>query len=479
MAVGRRAIAAGGDQRMRPPARPFRWFTLLFGLLLVGYMFFSKSFAYLTRIPGTPVFAGEVVLAVGLIEAVRARSVIRLLLKASPSLRVLLALMAFTGIRLLWDLPTYGMDAIRDYSIFYYGSIAFLVAAAAMSDQSFIPRLLRWYRRILPWFLLWVPIAIFLARHQALATTYIPGSTTPINTFKGSDLVIMTTMALVFLWLGLDHITERRLTRRLDDLLTVLGVFALLVLISQSRVALLVILAVFGTMLWFLPNSRRRRFVLATVGSIVIVLVPVLLLNLQLQLGGRHLSLQQVKDNVASIFSRNAQSDEAETGLQGTVKWRQELFGTILDNSLSSDRILTGRGFGPILSYDYLRQPPAPDAPPPLRSAHNSHLTVLARTGLPCFGLWVLLWVMWFRHMSRVARPARHGVRNPASLAVWLLTGVVGLLVVSFDDPTLETPQGAIWLWTMVGLAIAHTLMASQRAVEPGSERHADEFVLK
>jgi capsular polysaccharide biosynthesis protein len=476
LASGRQRIAAVVYGRSQ--ARPFRWFTLLLGLVWVGYMFFSKSFGYLTHIPGTPIFAGEIVLAVGLVEAVRARSLIRHLLKVSAPLRILLALMALSGIRLLWDLPTYGLNAVRDYSLLYYGVIAFLVAAATISDPTLIPRLLRWYRRILPWFLLWVPVAIFLARYQRLATVKIPDSTTSVNTFKGSDLVVMTTMALVFLWLGPDRSAEGGSRRRSNDVLAVVGIFALLVLVSQSRAVLVVIVAVSGTALYFLSHNRRRRVAISIAGGIAIVVVPVLLFNPRIPVTGRQLSLQQVGDNVLSIVSRKPQENETETGLQGTITWRQELFSTVLRNSLRWDRALTGRGFGPILSYDYLDRTNAPGAPPALRNAHNSHITLLARIGLPGFTLWVLLWVVWFRRVSRLARLARRGLRDQAvNLAVWLLAGVVGLLVVSFDDPTLETPQGAIWLWAMVGLAVAHTVIARpRRMMDPAPARATGEI---
>jgi O-antigen ligase len=153
------------------------------------------------------------------------------------------------------------------------------------------------------------------------------------------------------------------------------------------------------------------------------------------------------------------------------VKWRQDLFGRVLQNSLSSDQALTGRGFGPILSYDSLEpepQTPGSASPPPLRSAHNSHITLLVRTGLLAFGLWVLLWVLWFRDVGRAARLARQEPSNSAGgVAVWLLAGVVGLLFMSFNDPTLETPQGAIWLWSIVGLAVAQSVTA--RLADDGS----------
>jgi hypothetical protein len=45
------------------------WFTPALGLLLWGYLF-NKTFAYV-HVPGTPVFVGEIVLAISIVEVLR------------------------------------------------------------------------------------------------------------------------------------------------------------------------------------------------------------------------------------------------------------------------------------------------------------------------------------------------------------------------------------------------------------------------
>jgi hypothetical protein len=111
---------------MSRATRPFRWFTPLLAVLLGGYMFFGRPFAYLS-IPGVPAYIGDMVLAVGVVEAVRARSAIRAALAASPPLKFLFAFMVVCGLRFVVSFPAYGMDAIRDSAIWYYGIFAFLV----------------------------------------------------------------------------------------------------------------------------------------------------------------------------------------------------------------------------------------------------------------------------------------------------------------------------------------------------------------
>ena len=136
------------SSRARP--RSFVWFTPAPGLLLGGYLFLSKSFAYL-HIPRTPLFVGEVVMGIGIVEALQVRSPWRRLLATAPVLKALAAFMAVCSVRLIRDLPVYQLDAVRDSSVWYYGIFAFLAAAAALRDPTFVPRLIRWYRLVLPW----------------------------------------------------------------------------------------------------------------------------------------------------------------------------------------------------------------------------------------------------------------------------------------------------------------------------------------
>jgi hypothetical protein len=460
------AAAPGHGASRFPPARPsprarprhFVWFTPALGLLLGGYLFFSKSFAYL-HIPGTPLFVGEVVLGIGIVEVLMVRSPWRRLLATAPVLKVLAVLMAVCTVRLARDLPVYQLDAVRDSSIWYYGVFAFLAAAAALREPTFVPRLLRWYRQVLPWYFLWAPFAIVLAQVDGLAAISVPGTSTPINSFRFNDIAVHLGLGLAFLWLGVDRLIDEHRQPVRDAWLSVLGVLALLVAASQSRGGFLAALATAAVAFVYLPAGRRRRLVFSVTAGLLVVLTTVWALDLRIQGERRDVSLQQLTANIASLTG----SQENEE-LSGTVQWREGFWEQVLGDLLSSEAWLTGLGFGPILPERYEVDVGNTNNDPnvqPLRSVHNSHLTILARVGFPGFGLWVLLWLVLGVQLVRSVRRRPGGVRDPsAALGVWYLASVVGFLIGAYFDPSLEGPHAGIWLFTLVGLGAAHSMVA-------------------
>ena len=468
------AVATSGDgtgqspsARPSPRARPrhFVWFTPALGLLLGGYLFFSKPFAYI-HIPGTPLFVGEVVLGIGIVEVLQVRSPWRHLLATAPVLKVLAVFMGVCSIRLARDLPVYQLDAIRDSSIWYYGIFAFLAAAAAVREPTFVPRLLRWYRLVLPWYFLWAPIAVVLAEVDALAAISLPGTNTPINAFRINDIAVHLGLGLAFLWLGVDRLVEGYRPRVRDAWLSILGVLGLLIAASQSRGGFLAALGTAAVAFAYLPAGRRRRLVFSVTAGLLVVLTVVWTLDLRLQGERRDVSLQQLTANVASIAGS---TDNEE--LSGTVQWREGFWEQVLNDLLSSQAWLNGIGFGPILperyEVDVGNTNNNPDAQP-LRSVHNSHLTILARVGFPGFGLWVLLWLTFAVQLIRWVRRRPGGVRDPeAALGVWYLASVVGFLSGAYFDPSLEGPHAGIWLFTLVGLAAAQSRVGRRPSISP------------
>ena len=458
-----------GAVRERPAARPalwwearpqrlpaFRWFTPALALLLGGYLFFDKSFAYL-HVPGTPVFVGEIVLGIGIYEALQLHSPWYRLLRGSAILRMLLVFMGLCTLRLIADLPRYRIDAVRDSSIWYYGIFAFLVAAAAVSEPTFLPRLLRWYRRVLPWYFLWAPIAVALSEVDALASIYVPGTSTPVNAFRYTDVAVHVGMGLAFLWLGVDRMAGVRSERSRYLLASVVGLIALFAVGSQTRGGFLAGIATLGIVFAFLPSARRRRIALSGAVGLLVVLAVVMTLDLRIEGDRRDISVQQVAENLSSLVGGKSNDD-----LAGTVEWRQGFWQEALDDLLSSRAWLTGLGFGEILPERYevdVGNTNNETSIQPLRSLHNSHLTLLARTGFPGFGLWVLLWLVFAVHLLGWIRRRPGGVRDPSTaLVVWLLAAIPGFLVGAYFDPSLEGPHVAIWLFTVVGLGAAVTL---------------------
>jgi hypothetical protein len=466
-----RAVLAAAP---RPPvASPqhFRWFIPALALLLGGYLFFNKPFAYL-HVPGTPVFVGEIVMAIGIAEALHVRSPWYHLLQTSPVLKVLLAFMALCAMRLGGDLPTYHIDAVRDSSIWYYGIFAFLVAAAVVREPTFVPRMLRWYRRVLPWFLVWAPVPVVLSQIDAFSAVPVPGTGTPLNSFRPNDYAVHIGIGLAFLWLGVDRMVDARPARGREVLISVAGLLALLVAGSQSRGGFLSAVGALTITLVFLPSGRRRRIALSCTCGLLVVLAVAMTLNLRIQGERRDISVQQLTANLASLTG-----DQSDEDLAGTVEWREGFWTQVLNDLLSSRAWLTGLGFGQILPQRYEvdvgNTNRGPDAQP-LRSVHNSHLTILARVGFPGFALWILLWLTWTFQLLRRIRREPGGVRDPATAGVvWLLAAVPAVLIGAYFDPSLEGPHVGIWLFSMVGLGAAVTRVP-RRVMVPAGPAPAD-----
>ena len=448
---GAAAARAVGAPTPLPRPRYFVWFTPALGFLLGGYLFFSKSFAYL-HIPGTPVFIGEIVLGIGLFEALRVPSPWRHLLSRAPALRLAIAFLAVCCVRLFFDYPKYGLDAVRDASVGYYVLFAFLAAAAVVSEPTFVPRLLGWYRKVLPAFLIWAPVALMLASIDSLTGIYVPGTETPVNSFKAGDFGVQIAVAVGFLWLDARR-AERGQTGKFSTTITLslVGLVGLAACLSQNRGGFIAGATVLLVVAVYLSPARRGRLAIPIMAGLAGIAVLVLLLNLRLPTDEREFSLQQVTENMLSIIQRDQSED-----LSGTVEWREQYWQRIRHDMLTQGTWKSGFGFGVVLGAKYGADDP--NDPAPLRSAHNTHLTVFARTGVVGLIVWALLWLAWCYRIQWWIRRRSGGVRDPdGAIVIWVLAAAVGFLVNAYFDPSLEGPQACIWLYVLAGVGAAMT----------------------
>lgn len=161
----------------------------------------------------------------------------------------------------------------------------------------------------------------------------------------------------------------------------------------------------------------------------------------------RSVSPIQWIENVASVFSQS--SDE---NLEGTKQFRLAWWTKIVGYTVFGPHFWTGKGFGVNLADDDGFQVLEDGS---LRAPHNSHITSLARMGVPGFVLWVLLQGAFAIGLLRsILAHRRSGNATVAAVGAWILVYWTAMVVNSSFDPYLEGPQGGIWFWTLFGLGM-------------------------
>ena len=173
---------------------------------------------------------------------------------------------------------------------------------------------------------------------------------------------------------------------------------------------------------------------------------------------GREISPSQWFTNLLSIFGSSSRAD-----LDGTRAYRLAWWSAIMDYTVYGPYFWTGKGFGVNLADDDGFQGTLDHS---LRAPHNSHMSVLARMGVPGLVLWVLLQGAFAIGLVRAVREHRRADdRMMADHGAWILVVWAAMMVDTSFDPYLEGPQGGIWFWVVFGLG----LVAMREAPRPGT----------
>ena len=254
--------------------------------------------------------------------------------------------------------------------------------------------------------------------------------------------VLARPAAVTFVWLP-----DSGHSRRTRAIVTAIGIFGLLVTATQNRGGALGALVILGVSAASLPREQRRRAVAGVVGVAAAIMLILVATGVEVSVGSRSLSARQLFVNAQSLAG---QSDDP--GLQGTIAWRLEYWEAIVDDVLFGDEWIAGVGYGPVLADRYGFQTSGAGSSQPLRNAHNSHVTVIARLGAVGLALWMLLWLQ----IAAISLRSRRGALR--SQVGWLVAVAAGIAVAAVFDPVLEGPQVAIPFWVIVGLLSASAL---------------------
>lgn len=419
-------------------------------VILVGYAFAGRGFAY-AGVP--PVYIGDAVLFVGLLTlAVSARRI-----RLSRLHWLLLAFMALGIARTLPYVQRDGVNAFRDGVLWGYGFFA--LALGAVVEREHFAWLQRGIRRIIPAFVVAVPIVAVLGLVYWGSLPRWPVSGQPIVHFKG-DMGVHLAGVAAFVLLGL--YSTRRATRAGEIALWFGWILGAGIVATMSRSGGLALGAGVATALFLRAPASRRLPFFGVAAAVVTVLA---LVNPQIDIGKQDkFSLEQVRLNVASVVG-NA---EEGTSLEANKSFREQWWSKIWDYTVHGPYFWTGKGFGINLADDDGFQT---DAEGTLRAPHNSHMTVLARMGVPGFGLWIILQLAFAGTIvAALQRARRHGAVFWARIDGLLLVYWLASMVNTSFDPFLEGPQGGIWFWSVFGLGLAALRLQRESLNDPTGE---------
>lgn len=436
-----------------PPARAF---LVALAVLLAGYMLAGRGFAHLGV---GPIYVGEIVLAVGLVAV--GATVVRFRLRpaASPVLFLLLAFMALGLVDTVPYIGQYGKDALRDAVLWGYGVFALLVLV--LVDRALLQDVVRLYGRFLPAFAIWLPICwAQFPQASWVINPDRPGDAVPLFFFKAGDMAVHSAGSVAFLVL-LAVPAGLVVNFIWRSLVMVPLLWTDYVTAAVNRGSMLTTLTgVLGT-LALAPRSRNWRAVLLGLLFLVLALAPKDMASLGACASGsagtategREVNPCQVIENVGSVVTTSDNDN-----LQGTKAFRLAWWTAIVEYTVKGPYFWTGKGFGINLADADGFQPTQDHS---LRAPHNSHLTALARMGVPGFSLWVALQAAFGIGLLRaLVRFRRAGDQLLSGLAGWIGVFWGAALVNTSFDPYLEGPQGGIWFWVVVGLGMAVMRMA-------------------
>ncbi|WP_095509599.1 O-antigen ligase family protein [Rubrivirga marina] len=415
------------------PARTGDRYLVGLGWLLLAYALLGRGAAYL-GVP--PVYVGELAMGIGLITAGARLS----LAARTPLVQLLVVFMLWGAACTAPYLSTYGVAALRDAALWGYGCFAIVVAALLLEDPERLRDVILRYRRFVVVFgaLAWLVLAI---KGQGLALPRVPGTDIAIVEVKSGDTLVHVAGAAAFLLVGLGR---PRLV-----LIALLAVTPLL----ANRAGMLSCAVGVGIAVALTPfASKPARLVYLG----LVALVALALFQPTVTLGDRTVSGDIVVEKIESIVAPE------DTGrLSNTREWRLEWWSKIVGYTVGGPYFWAGKGYGVNLSVDDGFMSAAGES---LRSPHNSHMTVLARSGVPGFLLWAALHLGWLASMLvHYARSRRAGDRTWMAVFAFLIAYWTALMVNASFDVVLESPMGAIWMWTLFGTGVAAMVIHTQR----------------
>lgn len=402
-----------------------------------GYVWFNRDFADLHLSLGPlPVYVGELLLLMSLPWA--ASRVEWRRVQRTPFFIMLAAWMAFCAVRLIAGGLDYGIDALRDSAIWYYGlfSLVGYVLWRAVSPEV-------WTRYFTVVFIALIVVTTGSLVSEALGLT--------LQTAPREDVLAASLIAAANFFL----LAQRSAGHSVLRLLLSSMALALLVPLEvrSATIGVFILLGIFAL-------QRRWSTLLSMIGIPVVVFILLAVANVPLP-GRVGSTAGEFLDRQLSVVpllldGRVASNDVSlpSDSTTGTAVWRYTWWSALIQDTLSTpEQTLVGVGFGADITWPLGMDQSNTERP--LRSPHNIAVNLFARTGVIGVVLWVVMLGVWLYSVLRgIDRALRAGKTAESDRLLWMCTYAVTILVVALLGVVLESPLAAIPFFLLLGMAV-------------------------
>ena len=435
-AAARHAPVGRGD-RARPSWRAPPVLHLAFAGVIL-YAAFGKGFAY-AGVP--PLFVGEVLLAALVIAALRRSTPI----PRGPAVLATAVIIAIALVQLTVEVlhPAVPLvETVRGLAPVYYAAYAFAIYALLRVSEQRVGRVPiadavdSALARVAPWLIavLLVLAALLLVEPATLPTW--PTSGVPLLLTKSGDIAVALVLVAPVL-----RVPVAARSRVPAWLLVGMWCAAALLVTFRSRGALLALVV---GLLVARPHAVRVAKGLLVAVSVILVLYVT---GLSVEVSGREISYDAVGDAVASVLGGGSEAEIGSNYLD-TTNWRADWWGAIWSDVVDERMLVHGHGWGDNLALRHGVIPSvAADDPRALRLPHNVFFSLAGRAGVVVAVAFLAVGVLTVAATFR-RRPGR----PPPSTAVVAARGAVAAAVTTgLTDIYLESPQGGILFWSLIG----------------------------
>lgn len=479
---------------LRSLSRGLRRAFLFYSLVLVtGYLFFGKGFAYFGF---RPLYIAEIGLLLGglaIVAALLGDGSVRSVPWRHPITLSFALFVIWQVGRTVPFLGQFGLMAARDAMVWGYAGFAILAYLLLGHDevdwivQEYFPKLARVY-------LLWLPLAFFFVKLHPLEIFY-PGSPVPVLWLKSGDVGVHLVGIAGFFLLLRDANEKRTSLRewgwwvlwaagwamftasnRAGMFSTLLGIAGIAVLRPRSKwwrplISMGLVLGVLYVTALRIPISDHEELSFRQFRVNLATSVEPFLSERETEAmptGDEEERNTPVEDDGEQTSPQSGEGGVGTGALRGTIRWRLDWWKKIVNETVFGPHFWLGRGYGYNLAkdgdIDLSRDPD-------LRSPHNVFITILGHAGVPGLLLWIIFLSVFLVAMLREAVTG-DGHWRERRYAVWLIPYWSAFVFNASFDVFLEGPMGGVPYWLLVGLGAV--LLNSKKKWAQRQERRSD-----